>query len=259
MIEYLHSTIRATAGDSVTITAKITDSAGAAIQEICSLCLYDGNTKLLEVEGILEENIHNFTIAADVTAALTGRYWYKVYDSKHNSLDFAQPIYFVTRGKANSDFENGRAFEQARLKPELKAAIEERGTVIPVEANVDEYARYLRSCPNFAIGTFTPEEDTEYFSVTDLPFKPSTLSIYYPHHSYDEYETGKLQIIQVDLHRDSNCFIKVIKGEYKYSNMAMAPAAAPEYYNFTNDSVHYSITGQGTYFRAGYTYHYIVV
>lgn len=219
MIEYLHSTIRATAGDSITITAKITDSAGAVIQETCSLCLYDGNTKLLEVAGTLDNTIWNFTIDGETTAALAGRYWYKVCDSNHNSLDFAQPIYFITRGKANSDFDNGRAFEQARLKPELKAAIEERGAVIPAEANVDEYAGYLRSCSYIVTGTWTPVEDTTLFTMENLAFEPTVVMVYWVDDT--TMLTDKSSMIKYMLIKDGYGLVRLVKTGGKFSSSSV--------------------------------------
>lgn len=95
MIEYLYNAIRATAGDTVTITAKITDTFGGIVQDSCSLCIYDDEAKIIEAAGELDGELWNFTIEAAATAALKGRYWYKVCDCNHNSINFMQPIYFV--------------------------------------------------------------------------------------------------------------------------------------------------------------------
>ena len=259
MIEYLHDTIRAAAGDSITITAKITNEAGVIVTDTCSLCLYDGNTKIYEVEGILEENIHSFTIAADITAALTGRYWYKVCDSQHNSLDFMQPIYFITRGKANDKFEAGRQFAEAAVKPELKAAIEERGAAIPEEASLEEYAGYLRSCPYIATGTWTPEEDTFIFEFKNLSFEPTVAIVY------------NIDDTSVPTDKNSMCKYMLIKDGYGFARLVRAGGKA------SNASVNYNDIEQagesviskdlikvdsskmlGSAFRAGYEYCYVI-
>lgn len=256
MIEYLYDSIRAMSGDSITITAKITDEAGAVISDTCSLCLYDGDSKLLEVEGSLEEGIWNFTIKGEATAALVGRYWYKVCDNEHNSLDFAQPIYFVSRGKKNDFFDNGRKFEQARLKPELKAAIEERGADIPEEANLDEYANYLRQCPSFTTGTFTPETDTDTFSVDNLPFTPSVFMIYIIDDITDYSVAGVCKCVLV---KNGDGLIRYMRATGKYGNSQIPYAAAGSWFDFGENSVNYYIPADTVgYLRAGYTYNYVI-
>lgn len=95
MIEYLYNVIRATSGDTVTIAAKVTTEAGAIVTDTCSLCIYDNDKKILETNGELINNVWNFTLDGEATAALAGRYWYKVCDCHHNSLNFMQPIYFI--------------------------------------------------------------------------------------------------------------------------------------------------------------------
>lgn len=258
MIEYLHDTIRAAAGDAIAISAKITDSAGAIIQDTCTLCLYDGNNKLLDIEGTLEENIWTFTINADTTAALAGRYWYKVCDCNHNSLDFAQPIYFITRGKGSDKFEAGKQFAEAAVKPELKAAIEERGAAIPEDAALSTYANYLRSCPNVAIGSFTPEEDTDELEIRGLNFKPSAIIVFYPHKTYEDFG-DKWQIVLLEMFKDNYSFLKIIKGVNKYSNLAIPEIWQGEYLNFYDDGVSYHVDNYNAYFRAGYTYTYVII
>lgn len=94
MVEYLYDCIRATAGEDITITAKISEEDGTAIIEGCSLVLFDDNEILVLVEGVYEENVWLFTIPADITEGLKGRCWYSV-KYKDSSLCFAEPIYLV--------------------------------------------------------------------------------------------------------------------------------------------------------------------
>ena len=257
MIEYLHTTIRAAAGDETAISAKITDASGAIVVDTCSLCLFDGDKEILHIDGVLDGAVWTFIIDGAITATLAGRYWYKVCDKNHNGLGFLQPIYFVTRGKANSAFDNGRAFEQARVKPELKAAIEERGAVIPVTANVDEYAGYLRSCPNAAIGTFTPEEDTDTFSVDGLPFTPTYFAIYTVDDITDFTVGG---VCKCTLIKNGDGLIRYMRTTGKYGNSQLPYAANGTWFDFKEDSVNYYIPADTVgYFRAGYTYHYVVL
>lgn len=263
MVEYLYNTIRAAAGDSVTITAKVTDTAGAIVVDGCSLCLYDGNTKLLDVAGTLDGTVWNFTIDGEATAALAGRYWYKVCDCNHNSLDFAQPIYFVTRGTSNGSdaFERGREFEQARLKPDLKAAIEERGAVITRETNIDEYADILRSCPYIASGTFTPEEDSTRFEVKDLGFEPSIALIFYWDEAELPYDT--IAVSKIFAVKDGKGFMRIKRTTGKFGSDALyyVPEGNSWIYEMiiSKDKVvldfDSSVIG---FYKAGYTYNYII-
>lgn len=94
MVEYLYNTIRAVAGQDITIYALITDDDEQVITTGCSLVLYNDEEELVSVDGIyLPESLQwEFTIPANATSGRDGRYWYSV---QHNnaSLCFKQPIY----------------------------------------------------------------------------------------------------------------------------------------------------------------------
>jgi hypothetical protein len=94
MVEYLHDAIRATAGQEITISAKITDDNEAIIKDSCGLMLYDGEDMLVMVNGFYYEDTEQiqFTIPAEVTKGLKGRYWY-CFCQNGKSLCFKQPIY----------------------------------------------------------------------------------------------------------------------------------------------------------------------
>lgn len=95
MIEYIYNAIRATAGEDIPVTAKITDDAGECL-EGCMLCLFDkdSTTKLTGVTGVTTEGLTQFVIKGADTAGLRGRYWYAVCDRNDNSISFKVPIYF---------------------------------------------------------------------------------------------------------------------------------------------------------------------
>lgn len=94
MIEYLYNAIRATAGEPITITAQI-DMGGMPVEN-CHINLYDNEKQLSSTAGTNIDNIWTFTIPADVTTNLAGRYWYCICSgSEHNKLCFKQPIYLV--------------------------------------------------------------------------------------------------------------------------------------------------------------------
>lgn len=94
MIEYLHNAIRATAGEDITLAAKITDGTGS---EHCHISLYNDQERLCSFDGVYTNGIWEFTIPADATANLIGRYWYCICDGSknHTKLNFKQPIYLV--------------------------------------------------------------------------------------------------------------------------------------------------------------------
>lgn len=95
MIEYLHDAIRATAGQDICVCAKITDDDGELITNVCSLMLHDDDNMLVSAPGFLdEEGVWEFTIPAEATANLSGRFWYCICCDNTN-LCFKQPIYLV--------------------------------------------------------------------------------------------------------------------------------------------------------------------
>lgn len=94
MTEYLYDAIAAVAGQDITVNAVITDDTGQAITTGCSMVLHDDNGELVEVKGtyVSEDEAWEFTIPADATTGLSGRYWYCMRHNKSN-LCFKQPIY----------------------------------------------------------------------------------------------------------------------------------------------------------------------
>ena len=94
MTEYLYDAIVAVSGEDITVNAVITDDMGQAIKTGCSMVLCSDNDELIEVEGtyVLEDEAWEFTIPADTTTGLSGRYWYYMRHNESN-LCFKQPIY----------------------------------------------------------------------------------------------------------------------------------------------------------------------
>ena len=99
MIEYLYDTIRASAGETITLSARVTDNDGNCVEDQCGLMIHDDNKMLFMVDGTLfeddalEEKLWLFTIPSDKTAGLNGRYWYCVCCGE-TRLCFKHPIYF---------------------------------------------------------------------------------------------------------------------------------------------------------------------
>lgn len=95
MIEYLFNAIRARAGEDIVITAKLTNEDGETITEPSILTLSTEDKKIIsQVNGELLEDTWYFTIPANDTKELNGRYWYCI-KANNESLCFRQPIYLV--------------------------------------------------------------------------------------------------------------------------------------------------------------------
>lgn len=94
MIEYLYDSIRATAGEDITITAKVTDEEGKDIATNCFLRLYDNDILLTKISGECISGLWQFTIPAEATANLNGRYWYCLCNGS-NTFNFKQPMYLI--------------------------------------------------------------------------------------------------------------------------------------------------------------------
>ena len=93
MIEYLYDCIRASAGQEILISAKLTNDDGSLITENCFLNLYDTNgDHFYKTAGTVANGLWIFSVPADVTEGFKGRYWYCI---GHNgsSLCFKEPIY----------------------------------------------------------------------------------------------------------------------------------------------------------------------
>ena len=95
MIEYLYNAIRATAGEAVIIAANITDDSGTVITDAkCKMALHDDLALITNVDGVFVNEAWEFTIPADITRGLSGRFWYSI-SAEDNALCFKQPIYFI--------------------------------------------------------------------------------------------------------------------------------------------------------------------
>ena len=94
MIEYLYDVIRASSGQPVGITAKLTKEDGAPIETACEFHLFDSDDKMLaSAPGMyLGEGTWQFELAAEVTEGLKGRYWYCI-GNDGVSLCFKKPLY----------------------------------------------------------------------------------------------------------------------------------------------------------------------
>jgi hypothetical protein len=94
MIEYLHTTIRATAGKDEVISARLTDTKGAFLTSGCNLMLFDGDEMFATVPGSFADGNWFFVLPGEITAEHKGKCWYCICHQESN-LCFKEPIYFV--------------------------------------------------------------------------------------------------------------------------------------------------------------------
>lgn len=93
MIEYLYDCIKGISGEDIDVVAEITDADGKDIESGCSLLLIDKDYTILHIyDGVYADGAWTFTIPADITYYMDGRYWYRI-KFKDDSLSFAAPLY----------------------------------------------------------------------------------------------------------------------------------------------------------------------
>ena len=94
MIEYLYDAIRASSGEDITISAKAINEDGSCITSGCHLHLYDDESLIALIDGEIVDEIWEFTIPAEQTKGMKGRFWYAICGGE-GTLNFRQPIYLV--------------------------------------------------------------------------------------------------------------------------------------------------------------------
>lgn len=96
MIEYLYDAIRAVAGQDINVTAQITDDDGAVVTNGCKFVFHPSDDEMIAFDGTYYADIQSwkFTIPADVTKGMSGRYSYCIQRDGEN-LCFKTPIFLV--------------------------------------------------------------------------------------------------------------------------------------------------------------------
>lgn len=96
MIEYLYDAIRAVAGQDINVSAIITDDSGAVIADGCKLVIHLSEDEMIVFDGVYVADINTwqFTIPAEATKGMRGRYSYCI-QRDGNNLCFKTPFYLV--------------------------------------------------------------------------------------------------------------------------------------------------------------------
>lgn len=93
MVELLYDAVKAIAGEDINILAEITDVDNNDITSGCSIVFIDKEFATIgEYDGVYSDGAWVFTIPAEVTKGLEGRYWYRI-KFQGGALGFAAPIY----------------------------------------------------------------------------------------------------------------------------------------------------------------------
>ena len=93
MVELLYDAIKCIAGEDINIAAEITDAMENIISSECSIVfIYKYFSTIGEYDGVYSDGAWTFTIPAEVTKGMEGRYWYRI-KFKDESLSCAAPIY----------------------------------------------------------------------------------------------------------------------------------------------------------------------
>ena len=96
MIEYLYDAIRAVAGQEINVAAVITDDDDNVITSGCKFVFHPTDEDMITFDGVYIEETRSwqFTIPAEVTKGLSGRYCYCIQKDDKN-LCFKTPFYLV--------------------------------------------------------------------------------------------------------------------------------------------------------------------
>lgn len=137
-------------------------------------------------------------------------------------------------------------------KEEIRTSIEIRGASIEENLTIDFYPKILESMPYAVKGEFTPEEDTQLFSIKGLPFTPEYIYV----GCNDLYLSGVENSVILYSHGKScrGVFLGY-DGENKTSNI-ISPTSSMAVWGDNGYSFDTSVTSYC--FKAGYTYEYII-
>ena len=97
MIEYLHTAIRAVAGQTATVYAFFANDDGSFVSDGVVFMLHDQDgSHLAHVDGSFnaETGQWTFDVPAEATAGRKGRHWY-CFQHDNANLCFLQPDYLV--------------------------------------------------------------------------------------------------------------------------------------------------------------------
>ena len=142
----------------------------------------------------------------------------------------------------------------SQSKESLKSSLESRGASVSENTTIEIYPEILESCPHSVRGFFTPEEDTNTFSVTGLKFTPHSLTL----DSLELYSNAVSNAILMVMCVKNNAGTVIY---YKEDSTRYLRGIGPDSANVSwgENVVTFSLPESlGQTFKAGYTYEYII-
>ncbi|MBQ4569244.1 MAG: hypothetical protein IJA62_04235 [Ruminococcus sp.] len=142
-------------------------------------------------------------------------------------------------------------------KEVIRSAVEKRGVTLEDSVLVDSYAAVIESAPYAVKGSFTPEADTQVFSISGLPFAPKSIYLVSNELYSAGVENGVILLTNGDGLRGS-C-VSYADGtrltSFISENSSLDVWSADGYEIDLSKS---SSTISGWAFKAGYTYEYYI-
>lgn len=142
-------------------------------------------------------------------------------------------------------------------KESIKNSIEKRGVTIPSGALIDTYSNSLESAPYSFKGLFTPEVDTQSFSIGGLPCKPCAFYIV----CNELYNAGVLNSVIFIAHGNGTrgcCTAYITEGRIATYISENSPLAVWSDSGYKIDLSKSSGSMSDCFFKAGYTYEYYI-
>ena len=141
-------------------------------------------------------------------------------------------------------------------KQDIKDAIEKRGVAVSESLKIDSFAAVINSAPYGIRGTFTPEEDTQVFSISGLPFSPESVYVV----CNELYNSGIVDAICLFVHSKDKRGMALSWGETARLFSALSEGSKLSVYK--DDGYEFDVSesqGMSTnVFKAGYSYDYYI-
>ena len=95
MVEYIYDLIKATSGEDIEVSARITEENGDCITSGCGLRIFDKEENFItRIDGECDGEMWSFTIPGELTKGLKGKHWYCICKDG-TALCFREPLYLV--------------------------------------------------------------------------------------------------------------------------------------------------------------------
>ena len=139
-------------------------------------------------------------------------------------------------------------------KADIKRELELRGVAVDEDKTIDDYGYALSSCPYAIRGFFTPEEDTNSFSISDLPFVPHSFEF-----GCDGLTSSAVSMALINGHaiKGNNGVVCMYNNNNVKSSLNITPTSSAVSWSDSAFSIEIPAS-RGYVFKAGYTYEYLM-